>query len=245
MSWITCRMLLFSMLTVAQLNLVSAQTVTDSLFVANSTEMAHKIFFHNQEATMPIFNGKVYSIHPKFKDDKHAFFQSDHYSKGGIVYDGIFYPELSMKYDILRDELLLLAPDHVEGVVLQQEHVNSFTLYDHQFINLKPEISLKGISAGYYDLLYKGKISLLVKRQKEITEKIEERIEKFISSKDSYYLLKDSSYQLISSKQDLLRLLKSTNDKNRAYIKANKLNFGKDFEQSILSLVGFHDSISK
>lgn len=245
MSWITYRILLFSLLTVVQFNLVSAQTVTDSLFVASTTEMAHKIFFHNQEATMPIFNGKIYNNHPKFKENKHAFFQSDHYAKGGIVYDGIFYPELSIKYDIIRDELLLLAPDHIEGIVLQQEHVNSFTLYEHQFINIKPETSLKGISAGYYDLLYKGKICLLVKRQKEITEKIEERVENFISSKDSYYLLKDSSYQQISSKQDLLRLLKSTNDKNEAYIKANKLNFGKDFEQSVLSLVGFHNSISK
>ncbi len=245
MYWITSRMLLFSVLTVAQLNFVSAQTVNDSLFVASATEMAHKIFFHNQEATMPIFNGKIYNIYPKFKDDKHAFFQSDHYTKGGIVYDGIFYPELSMKYDIIRDELLLLAPDDIEGIVLQQEHVISFTLYEHQFINLKPEISLKGISAGYYDLLYKGKICLLVKRQKEITEKIEERVEKFISSKDSYYLLRDSSYQQIKSKQDLIRLLKSTNDKNQAYIKANKLNFGKDFERSVLSLVGFHDSIAK
>ncbi|QDW24380.1 hypothetical protein FFJ24_005915 [Pedobacter sp. KBS0701] len=245
MSWITYRMLIFSLLIVVQLNVVSAQTVTDSLFVASTTEMAHKIFFRNQEATMPIFNGKIYNIHPKFKENKHAFFQSEHYVKGGIAYDGIFYPELSMKYDIIKDELLLLAPDHIEGVVLQREYVNSFTLYEHQFINLKPATSLKGISAGYYDLLYKGKICLLVKRQKEITEKIEERIEKVISSKDSYYLLKDSSYQQISSKKDLLKLLNSTNDKNQAYIKANKLNFGKDFERSVLMLVGFHDSISK
>jgi len=66
-----------------------------------------------------------------------------------------------------------------------------------------------------------------------------------ISQNETYYLLKNSIYQPIKSKNDLLKLLRRTDDKNQEYIKANKLNFGKDFEHSVLSIVRFNDATDK
>ena len=240
------RVFIFKLLFVAQLSIAKAQTTADSLFVAKVVHAIHNNFLKGQKGTLPVFNGKIYNDHAKFKDYKHAYFQSDQYTLGSVVYNSIFYPGLSLKYDILRDELVLLADDQIDGIVLHPENVDSFFVHEHQFINIKSEMPHKGIETGYYNLLYKGRgLSLLVKRAKEVTEKIDQQIEKMISSKETYFLLKNSIYQPIKGKNDLLKLLHQSDDKNKEYIKVNKLNFSKDFEHSVLSLIRFHDAIDK
>ena len=240
------RVLMFQLAFFAQLAIARAQMTGDSLFVSKVVHTIHYNFLKSQKGSSPVFNGKVYNDHPKFKDHEHAYFQTHQYTIGSVVYNGIFYPELRLKYDILRDELVLLDDDQIDGIVLQPEYVDSFFIHGYQFINIKPEIPHKGIEIGYYNLLYKGEsLSLLVKRAKEVTEKIDQQIEKVISQKETYYLLKNSIYQPIKSKNDLLKLLRRTDDKNQEYIKANKLNFGKDFEHSVLSIVRFNDATDK
>jgi len=233
---------IFQLLFFAQLNIAQAQMTNDSLFVAKVLRTLHDNSLKSQKGTSPIFNGRVYNAHPKFKDNKHAYFQSHQYTTGSVVYDGILYAELSLKYDILRDELVLLHDNQIDGIVLQPAAVDSFFIHGYQFIHIKPEIPHQGIEVGYYNLLYKGEnLSLLVKRAKEVTEKIDQQIEKMIGEKETYYLLKNSIYHPIKGKNDLLKLLRRTDDKNQAHIKTNQLNFGKDFEHAVLSIVRFND----
>ena len=240
------RVLMFQLAFFAQLAIARAQMTGDSLFVSKVVHTIHYNFLKSQKGSSPVFNGKVYNDHPKFKDHEHAYFQTHQYTIGSVVYNGIFYPELSLKYDILRDELVLLDDDQIDGIVLQPEYVDSFFIHGYQFINIKPEVPHKGIEIGYYNLLYKGEsLSLVVKRAKEVTEKIDQQIEKMISQKETYYLLKNSIYQPIKSKNDLLKLLRRSDDKNQEYIKVNKLNFGKDFEHSVLSILRFQDATDK
>lgn len=222
-----------------------AQAGEDSLFVTEVTQKAISRLLNFQKTDGPLYNGKMHHPHPKFKDGEHTSFINDHYTQGTIVYDGLTYKDLSVMYDLVRDQLLLLNKDSSGGIVVQPDHVDFFSLHNHNFVNIKPGTASKNVAPGYYDLLYNGQISLLVRRVKKVTEKVSQYVEKVVEQTTTYYLFKDSVYIRIRDKKHLIRLLNATQNENKAYIKAVKLDFNRNKEDAMLRLVSFHDSLNR
>ncbi|MNK12317.1 hypothetical protein D3C87_303760 [compost metagenome] len=222
-----------------------AQTGDDSLFVTQVSQKAISGLLNLQKTDGPLYNGEMHYPHPKFKNGGHASFINSSYTKGTIVYDGLTYKNMSVMYDLIRDQLLLLNADSSGGIVVQPEHIDRFSLHNHNFINFKSGTVPKNIAPGYYDLLYEGRITLLAKRVKKVTENVTQYIEKEVEQTVSYYLLKDSVYTRIKGKQDLVTLLNATQKENQDYIKANKLDFNGNREEAFLRLVSFHDSLKQ
>lgn len=222
-----------------------AQTMDDSLFVTQVSQKNISSLLNLQKTDGPLYNGEMHYPHPKFKNGGHACFISNNYSKGTIVYDGLTYENMSVMYDLIRDQLLLLNADSSGGIVVQPAHIDFFSIHNHNFINVKPGTASKNIASGYYDLLYDGRITLLARRVKKVTETVTQYIEKEVEQTVTYYLLKDAVYNQIKGGHDLMKLLKATQNKNQSYIKANKLDFNRNKEESFLKLVSFYDSLNQ
>lgn len=222
---------------------VQSQTA-DSLYASAVSQNLTKNYLLAQSNHSPVFNGRVYLPYVRLTDGGHTFFDSNQYSSGSITFMDYTYENLNIAYDIVRDQLILVHFDKNVNVIVKPEFVSSFSFNNHTFINLKPESVNNGISPGYYDLLYNGKIALLAKRQKAITETVTQfDVKRTVSATDKYYLQIDSVYRQIKSKSDLSKLLKSTHSQNQQFIRANKLNFKRDREKFILSLVRYHNSL--
>jgi len=222
--------------------------VNDSAFVARVSANITNYFMATLVKGAPIYNGKVYyRTHPRFINNGHAFFLASQYQTGTVTYEGYTYQNVELMFDLIRSELLLLHFDKVTDIVLDPEKVDAFSFLGHNYINIKEaEAKENELSSGYYDLLYQGKITLLVKRSKTVTEKLSQAgVERSVSQHNRYYLLKDSVYTLLKNKKVLTKLLKSTQNQNQQYIKNNQLNFRNDTENAMLSLVRYHDSITK
>lgn len=224
---------------------VFAQDREDSLFVTQVSQKTISSFLNLQKTGGPLYNGEMHDLHPKFKNGGHAFFINDGYTVGTIVYDGFRYENRRIMYDLVRGQLLLLNGDNSGGIVVQPEHVDFFSLHHHNFINIKSGTAPKNIASGYYDLLYHGRIALLARRVKKVTENVTQYVEKEVEETVNYYVLKDSVYTRIKSKQDLFKLLNGTQNENQNYIKANNLDFNRNREESFVKLVSFHDSLNK
>lgn len=222
-----------------------AQADGDSLFVQQVSQKAISGLLDLQKTNGPLYNGRMHYPHPKFKNGGHALFVNSSYTKGNILYDGLKYNHLSVMYDLVRDQLLLLNTDSTGGIVVQPEHVDFFSLHHHNFINIKPGTAPKNITPGYYDLLYDGRIKLLARRVKKVTENVTQYVEREVEETTGYYLFKDSTYTQIKGKQDLMTLLKATQSENESFIKANKLDFNRNREESFFKLVSFYDSLNQ
>jgi len=222
-----------------------AQGREDSLFVVKVSQKATGNLLDLQKTDGPLYNGEMHYSHPKFKNGGHAFFILDSFTGGTIVYDGFRYENMRVMYDLVRGQLLLLNRDSSGSIVVQPEHVDFFSLHHHNFIHIKAGTASKNMASGYYDLLYNGGIALLAKRVKKVTENVTQYVEKEVEETVNYYLLKDSVYSRIKSKQDLLRLFSATQNENQRYIKTNNLDFSRNREESFLKLVSFHDSLNK
>lgn len=228
---------------------VFSQDLSDSLFVAKILQFTDTTYSSLSGTKSPIYNGRRYSPYGKFTDNGHVYFLNNKYAQGSIVYDGYTYRNVSIMYDLVRDQLILLHFDNVTGITVISQHVDSFTMNSHPFVNIRANDSrmdIAGLKQGYYDLLYKGKIDLLAKRVKTVNEKVTQTmVESSVSQEDRYYLFSDSVYTEIKSKKDLLKLLRSTRGQNLQFIKANHLNFKRDKENALIELVKFHDSIAQ
>jgi hypothetical protein len=223
---------------------VFAQRVNDSVFVARLSQNMKRVYpsFLIREA--PVFNGKIYHPDQRPLDNGHPFYISSDYVDGTISTNGFVYTNLKIAYDLVRNQLTILHFDGVSSIIVPPDHVDSFSLHNHKFINLRLAAdSTLQLKEGYYNLLYDGSVDLLVKRTKTISEKITPlRVERLVSQQDKYYLKSESAITLIKNKKALLNLLRSTKGENERFIKDNHLNFKGDKENAFLKLVQFHDS---
>lgn len=225
---------------------VLSQPLSDSLFLVGIQQNMKNHYSNLLNSEAPIFNGRMYHSYGKLSDNGHAFFFNNRYTPGTIVYDGYIFNSVKMMYDLIRDQLVLQHFDGVTDIAVMSDHINSFSLHNHNYVHVRSDSTRNSnaIKAGYYDLLYEGKVALLAKRTKIVMEKVTKtEVEKIVSQDDRYYLLKNSTYTSIRNKKALLALLRSTQSENQHFIKTNRLNFKKDKENAILKLVQFHDSI--
>lgn len=227
--------------------LLADSTINDSLFVANVSENLNNFYLNILHSQAPIYNGKVYKPDLKLDGDGHTLFYDSRYTTGTVVYNGLTYRNISLLYDLVLDQLVLLNFDKVGGIMVPPDYIDSFSLHEHTFINLKPEkTQATGISPGYYDLLYRGTKDLLVKRTKKITETTNQhKVVRTVSQQDKYYLLKDSVYIPINNKNHLLKQLSETRRQNQLFIKQQRLNFRKEKENAMVELLKFHDSFKE
>ena len=224
-------------------SLIFAQASNDSLFVKIVSDSINKEYISQLMSEAPIFNGREFYPTLRLNEGGHTSFVDDNYVSGKLMYDGSEYNNVSMKYDLVINELILLNYDKVGGIVLRRNHVESFSLNNHSFINIiAGNTQERKIEPGYYDLLYNGSVQLLAKREKKIVEAINKlNVERLVESKNTYYLFKNNSYTLINGKNGLLKLLIETSQQNKKFLKTNKLNFKKDKENSFIELLRFYD----
>ncbi|WP_207423460.1 hypothetical protein [Desertivirga brevis] len=242
------RRLLFFLLIIFSELPVFSQELGDSLFVAGVLKNAKESYASLLNRVAPIYNGREYNPSGPISDNDHFFFIDDVYASGTIGFEGYIYKNVKIKYELVKDQLVLLHFDGATPTTVIPAQVDFFSLHNHTFINLKASSERNegesSIKPGYYDQLYSGKISLLAKRVKSVAEKITPtQVEKHVFREDKYYLFKNSRYLSIKSKKALLKQLRSTQAQNQEFIKKNQLNFKKDKEKAMVELVRFHDSI--
>jgi hypothetical protein len=115
-----------------------------------------------------LLNGRIWwNQYSKTVGDQ--FFLDGTFLKGSVVFNGILYGDLDLKYDIANDELIFSLENH-PVICLNKEMVDSFTL---QFQNRNYNIINAGydtssILKGYINLLYSGPSALYVKYTKLI-----------------------------------------------------------------------------
>lgn len=224
-------------------SLIFAQTISDSLFVTSVANRTANRYLNRLESEKTIFNGKEYHPDNKLDDNGHTLFIKDQFVQGSITYDGNKYEDVYIKYDLVKNQLVLLNYDGIGGIILMSNHVDSFFLNDHTFINLKPKKTTgKQIEPGYYDLLYNGSIKLFAKRKKKIAEVINQyKVLRMVEEQETYFLFKNDEYFPLKGKRSLLKSLNSTNLNTQKYINLKGLNFRKNKENAMIELLKFYD----
>ena len=170
-----------------------------------------------------------------------AYFQTDQWQQGSVVFDQVVYRNIPMLYDVVRDELVILSPGKQVGINLVSNRIDRFFLFGHTFINVTANRSIN----GFYDLLRNGKTAVLVKRKKIIQENTSGKdiLRRFLSE-DKYYLRKGDEYFAIRSMKNILDALNDRRNEIKLLMKNRKLDMKTDPESTLLEIAAHYDKLN-
>lgn len=230
--------------------LAHAQSGTDTLADLDRVKETFKTNFNNNIGLQSqLFNGKESLYYdPSIKEGSAYFADAKNWSAGTVWFDGYFYSNVKLLYDLVKDRVAILLNNNVTGIVLQSERVKSFTLLAHTFIYVKYDSLLrKPVKNGFYDDLYDGKIKILARREKNIqTASTPSSTESYFSPTVDYYLFKNGDYYAISSKGSVLAVLKDHKRELQQFISQNDLSFNKTGrEEAMAKVAEYYDHLTK
>jgi len=200
------------------------------------------LYFTSVGETSGLYNGRVFYWYPLMKG--HAFYPSIDWQKGSVLYDGTWYHNLYIMYDIYKDEIVLKYPNSIP-IRLFSERIQEFRLADQNFTRLQPDKD-NVLKNTFYHVLTEGKVSVLASRQKKIEENIvDNTLERSFITVDQYYVLKDGRYYLVINQKQLLSLLKDKRQSISQHLRKQKLKYRKEKEMTIVEIAKFYNQSYK
>lgn len=188
--------------------------------------------------TPAIYNGRVFYGYPLING--HAFFSTNTWQKGSVLYDGIWYHDINMMYDINQQILNVQHPTLIP-IQLFSERVKQFTIGDQVFIRLTTDQD-NVIKSGIYQQLVKGNVTIYASRIKRIEETMTSMtLEKKFAQINSYYVLKDGKYHPIRKQNSLLDLLRDSRQAIMRHLKLQDLRFRENKEKTIVQIAEFYN----
>jgi len=220
---------------------VAAQNADDTTLHENALN-AIGVYYQNLGEESPLYNGSEYIEYAYTLQEGHPFFQVVNFINGNVNVDGMIFHDVPMLYDIVKDQLIIQDFQKVYKINLPADRVQQFFLLGHLFVHLNASDQVK---TGFYDQLYKGKISLFAKREKKILEKYSNiQISKVVISQNVYYIKKDGVYYTIKNKSSLFSALKSKKKEVQQYLKANDIKFKREPERAMIMAVKYYDQLT-
>jgi len=215
---------------------------TTGNFLLKVSDSISNLYFTSQKESLPVYSGRVF--YPEMLTLGHAFVFTDDWQKGTVCYDGICYHNISFKYDVYHQELVVLTPK-IASIRLISERIQRFGFGDSTFFRLSPDKD-HVLKTGFYRQLESGSITILVHYQKIIQEKIVQvTLERSFISLNSYYALKEGKYYPINSQKSLLSLFGDRRQAVTRHLKQQKVKYKHDKEKAIVLAAKFYNQSHK
>ena len=207
-----------------------------------AVDSAAMAYFRTVNSYSPLYYGTEYEGYPRTTN--HPYLIDDQYTKARLSYQHVVYPEVLLRLDLNRNELIVLSPGF-RNIVLHSGYVDFAELYGKHIIYFQKD-SLSGCPpSGYYILLYSGNHTLLEKRNAQLWKNANSNIlERYFVLKTHYYLYKDGAYYAIKNKRGLLKVLHPYKKELKRFISSHRLNFREDAAESLILTVNEYEQLS-
>lgn len=191
-----------------------------------------------------LFSGQEY-YHNTGKLVGHPFLLADAFTIGNIWYEGNLYNNVPLKLDIVHKELITHSTNTNIQIIIQQEKVDSFTLGSMLFWRLKPDSINKKLVADFYEVLHKGKLTLLARRNKNINETVSGTgVEKKIQAANEFYILQNGMYKEIKNRNNFLDFFGDNRNAVAAQMNKLDISYNSNTEKYIVESVKFFEELN-
>ena len=192
---------------------------------------------------MELFNGREHIDYLYKFDVGSPYFLAGNFSKGDVTYLNKTYKDVSLTYDVVKDEVAILHFNILKRLIPDKLKLDAFTINGHHFIKLSPGITnYKSLPEGYYDLLYNDKISLLAKRTKSIRDIIPEIR---VYSKDIFYISKNNTFYEVNANKSFLKHFTDKKKQITQFMRQNDISFTGNKEQAMIKIITHYNSLVK
>jgi hypothetical protein len=193
---------------------------------------------------LPLYNGRQFYGYNSFTRDSPFYPEQIQWNIGSVQYENMWYRNVPVLYDIYKDEVII---KHLRApIILFSDRVQEFSIQNKTFILINENKKNSTTTAGFYQRLLTGPISLFAKRVK-IAEQDNSSpgLEIIFLFKTRFYILKGGVYTLINRRKSLLTLLSDKSGELRQYIRKAKLKYRANPEFYITQVVEFYNTLNR
>lgn len=233
--------MLFSTTMQAQLSKV------DSLMLHQSIYAARQKYNEAIGGNSHVYNGPEYvsPVQQKKVIGDPYYFDYD-WQEGSVHFSDHLYENVSLRYDLLKDNLLLEFSQGYESIELITNRIKYFVIHDHTFVRLSPSAGQSTMEEGFYDLVYDGQSKVVVKRYKVIKEITDQGIMtvEYIE-KRKLFLQQGERFIPIRVKRDALNAFAANKTELRKFLAREKIHFKSDPEMALAAMATVNDQLQK
>ncbi|RYG38039.1 MAG: hypothetical protein EOO01_29865 [Chitinophagaceae bacterium] len=218
---------------------------TDSAFHQQALHHVIKLYKDSLSESLQLYSGTEFTAAYR-SSAGHPFFESTEAQPGDVIYNEIRYPGMSLKYDLVNDELVFINPGNDLNIILINQKVNGFTIRDHLFIHVREGVKeTRFPGEGFYELLYNGPVQVLLKRSKLLRDAARPEDPARFLQLNTYYIKKAGTWYEIDSKRSLLAACKDRKQELSKYIQQENLDFKKDPARTIVKVIDHYVQLAK
>jgi hypothetical protein len=228
------------------LNPIFSQSVKKDSIIDLQVKNAIDIYNHYNAENAPVYNGQEY-LYYTFKMEGDPFFGLKDFTYGWVSYNGRKYDSLGLIYDLVRNQVVVLSPDHRTPIVMNNEFIDSFSIFGHTFIALQEDHKQNLYNTGFYDLLYDGQnVQFLERRLKLLNPRIQgNTLTTSFAGKNHFYIHKNGLYYLVSNKKDVFRVFADQIHEMKRMMRQNHLKLKRrNFENATAKVTAFYDQLT-
>ena len=187
-----------------------------------------------------LYTGRAYAHYGPLEG--HAYAYSPGWESGSVVYDGITYKNILLKYDLVQQLIVVQRPDGITQLSLQNRLVSGFSLGRKKFMQLQA-VDNRGDSLNlFYELLSEGPMTLLAGRRKTIEDKIENmQIQREVYERITYYAYYDGRYFKIGHQNDFLDLVPGSKRELMQHLRKNNIRFRRNPEAALVAMADYYN----
>jgi hypothetical protein len=202
----------------------------------------HRRAFANADR---LLSGTEYLNYTPGNTTGNQFFSSNIAQLGNVYYDGLYFSQVPLLYDLKLDQLIVFDVARNINIRLIKERVASFTLAGRRFVRLVPDPAA-GQPAGFYDVLVDGSPQLLARHTKKtVEETAQQHLVITYTEASRLFISKDRQLTEITNLKTLLNALPEHKAELQKYARSNNLAFGADArEASAAQLVSYYHTLA-
>lgn len=231
-----CLLLLLTILT----RPAHAQQLPDSASYSQRSIADIQKFVQSRLGPDPrLYNGYEY-IRNGIPAKGFPFFDSAALQTGTLTYDGIFYQDMPLEYDVVLDQVII--PDFTAKALISliSQKVAHFSIGSHPFRYINAEKTTLP-KTGFYEELYAGgPATLLARHEKKLVFSSNREEQPRYYSDDNYFLELNDKFYHVNGEDDLLDVLKDKKDALKKYIRDNKIRFRRNMEKALIQTTAYY-----
>jgi hypothetical protein len=170
-----------------------------------------------------------------------AFFPADSPMIASVYYDGMYFDNVAMQFDLYRQELVVLHFSQFRFSLLPEKTI-SFSVAGHHFVHHGiNQADRKLVPPGFYDHLYDGHSAILAHRFVFITKKVTNDIILTFVPKTEFYVRRHGVFVSCNNRRAAFRLFGQSGKQVRRHLQSKKIRFKKNFETALVESFRFLD----
>ena len=182
-----------------------------------------------------LFEGVLYKEEFIKIKGNNQFYGNFNFIDGLIIYDFQPYYNVRLKYDVFKDELVLIPLEkQLNSVQLVKDKITTFYLNDSKFINLKENDRSRNNNSlnGFFEIKFESENIILYKKNKKNVESQfhNNKIYAHFYDKSMYYIKLNQNFYHIDSKRGLTKLFPNIKNIINEFYKSHKKLLKSDFD---------------